>query len=344
MNEMKKIFFVLGALALLVGCYPDYVMDYDDGAAVYTAYQYDLRTFVLGEKQSFDFTVALGGVIDNTMDRTVTVELNPSLLTQDLSELVPDGGYNSFTAMDGLLGKGKFGSLSQAYVTQELNSANISSLVELPAAYYNVSGLDAMTIQKGRHTANVTIQANDVITEDANAFAPYYALGFQITSSPSTPIVSESSFEVIVVKCENRLFGYWSHGGETVTYDETGTEVDRTTYEMSNEDSRVYTLTTVDANTVMTNKIGKASGKLYLNIGSDNSVTVSSADGKFDISPIDGKPSTFNGEQLIQNRRICLNYKYTRDSYTYVVNDVLEFRSRTRDGVLEYQDERTELY
>ena len=344
MKEMKKIFFVLGALALLAGCYPDYVMDYDDGAAVYSAYQYDLRTFVLGEKQSFDFTVALGGVIDNTMDRKVKVEPNPSLLSQDLSALVPDGGYDSFTAMDGLLGKAKFGNLSQAYVTKEVNAASISSLVELPAAYYSVSGLDAMTIKKGRHTAAVTIKADDAITADAKAFAPYYALAFQITSSPSTPIVAENSFEVIVVKCENRLYGYWSHGGETVTYDAAGNEVSRNTYEMSNEDSRVYTLTTVDANTVMTNKVGKSSGKLYLKIEDDNTVTVSSADGKLDISPIDGKPSTFNGEQLIQKRRICLNYKYTKDSFTYVVNDVLEFRSRTRDGVLEYQDERTELY
>ena len=37
-------------------------MDYDYNA-VYVAYQYDLRTFVVGEGMKFDFTAALAGIV-----------------------------------------------------------------------------------------------------------------------------------------------------------------------------------------------------------------------------------------------------------------------------------------
>ena len=66
--NMKKL--VLSALAplLLAGCYKDYTLDYDYTAA-YIAYQYDLRTFVIGEEGKFDFTVALAGTARNNEDR-----------------------------------------------------------------------------------------------------------------------------------------------------------------------------------------------------------------------------------------------------------------------------------
>ena len=73
---MKRIQLYLIALAgvLVTGCYDDYMVDYDYDA-IYTAYQYDLRTFVLGEKQGFDFTVGLGGLDHNDRDRKVSVSL-----------------------------------------------------------------------------------------------------------------------------------------------------------------------------------------------------------------------------------------------------------------------------
>lgn len=75
--NMKKL--VLSALAplLLAGCYKDYTLDYDYTAA-YIAYQYDLRTFVIGEEGKFDFTVALAGTARNNEDRKVEVEAGTS--------------------------------------------------------------------------------------------------------------------------------------------------------------------------------------------------------------------------------------------------------------------------
>ena len=159
---------------LLSGCYKDYTLDYDFTAA-YIAYQYDLRTFVIGEEGKFDFTVALAGVVDNTKDRAVEVELRDELLSEDLSQYTTEFGVSSFTALDGLNGKGGFGDLSQKYVTEGVSG--LTSLTPLPSEYYTVDGLDRMVIKKGRHTSAVTIKATPAIEKDPDAFRPYYALG-----------------------------------------------------------------------------------------------------------------------------------------------------------------------
>ena len=210
---MKKTILILTSILILAGCYPDYVRDYDDGAAVYTTYQYDLRTFVLGETEKFDFTVALGGVIDNTEDRSVKVEFDNSLLSADLSTLVEGGDYLSFTAIEGFLGTGAFGTVCQKYVTDEIFSSGIKAFSELPEAYYTVTGLDGMTIKSGRHTAVATIKATDFIKEDPNIYAPYYAIAFRILSAEDAAIIPTRDYEIIAVKCENKLFGQWAHRG-----------------------------------------------------------------------------------------------------------------------------------
>ena len=50
---MKKILAILSLGLLTVSCYEDYVKDYDF-SAVGVAYQYDLRTLVVGEGMKFD--------------------------------------------------------------------------------------------------------------------------------------------------------------------------------------------------------------------------------------------------------------------------------------------------
>lgn len=81
--EKAKILALLLSF-LLTSCYEKYTMDYEHTAA-YVAYQYDLRTFVIGEGMKFNFTVALGGVVKNTHDRSVQVVIDDALLTDDLS-------------------------------------------------------------------------------------------------------------------------------------------------------------------------------------------------------------------------------------------------------------------
>ena len=61
---MKRLLaLAIFAVAFLSGsCYDDYVKDHDH-TSIYIAYQYDLRTFVVGEGMNFDVGAVLGGVI-----------------------------------------------------------------------------------------------------------------------------------------------------------------------------------------------------------------------------------------------------------------------------------------
>ena len=111
---MKKLLIPLIALFFVTGCYDSYVRDFDY-TAVYAAYQYDLRTFVLGEEAKFDFTVALGGVMANDRDRPVEVALDESLLA---------GAANGMKSQSLVSGD---------YVSAAFKSYAATDLVPLPA-------------------------------------------------------------------------------------------------------------------------------------------------------------------------------------------------------------------
>ncbi len=341
---MKKLATLVLLPLLLAGCYKDYTMDYDFTAA-YIAYQYDLRSFVIGEEGKFDFTVALAGTADNKKDRKVEVELRDELLSEDLSRYTTEFGVTAFTALDGLNGRGNFGDLSQKYVSEGVEG--LTELTPLPSEYFTIDGLDNMVIRKGRHTAAVSVKATLAIEEDANAFRPYYALGFKLNKADADSVLCEKSFEIIVVKCENKFFGNWYHGGKTVVKnDASGEVVSENVYELSipQADARTYSLTTVDATTVSTNKIGEDAGKLLLRFNGDK-ITISSAGGSKEIKPIPDNPSLFNGARLLQDRKLTLNYCFSNgDGTTTYITDYLQFRNRIRDGINEWQSEKEEDY
>ncbi len=113
-------------------------------------------TFVIGEGMKFNFTVALGGVVKNTHDRSVQVVIDDALLTDDLSGF-SEKATAPFTALDGLLGRAPFGNLSQSYVSKEVAAQNLEKLTPLPADCYTTSSMDNLFIPKGRHTTTVTI-------------------------------------------------------------------------------------------------------------------------------------------------------------------------------------------
>lgn len=346
-KDTKKIIISLALTVLAVsGCYDDYTMDYEWTAA-YVAYQYDLRTFVVGEGMKFDFTVAFAGSENNNKDRKINVIQDDNLLSEDLSVYTTEFGVKSFYALDGLLGNGQFGDISQNYVSTEVKASGISALTPLPSEYYDITGLDDLKIKKGRHTGTATIKATDAIIEDEKALKPYYALGFRILDADVDSVLIEKSFEIIAVKVESQFFGYWYHGGSSVTKkDDTGEVLSQEDYTLSlpQADAKVYTLSTVSAHSVMTDKVGQASGKLLLSF-SGNQIDIASGDGKLDIRPIEGRPSYFNDAKLLQDRKLYLNYCYSNgDGSTTYVTDCLEFRNRIRDGINEWQDENSNNY
>lgn len=343
MDMMKRIDIttLLACSLLLCGCYEDYVKDFDH-ASVYSAFQYDLRTFVVGEGARFDFTVGLTGVLENDRSRDVRVVVDDELVTGDLPSLLGIGDVASFSAYDGMLGKARFGALSQSYVTNEVKGLGAGRLTPLPADCYTVTGLDGLSIAPGRHTATVTVRATDKLFEDERCTAPHYAIGFRILSADADQVPPEKSFEVIAVKCECKYYGYWYHGGERIVVDKlTGKEIGRDSYPivLPQDDSKVYTLTTTGPYSVKTNKIGQRSGSFFLEFdGGEVHATCS------DPEVVVGYCYT-NDAPCIQDRVIHLNYSYDNgDGTLSVVSDSLAFRNRIRDGISEWQDENPENY
>ena len=316
---MRKLLIPIAALFLVTGCYEDYVRDFDY-AAVYAAYQYDLRTFVLGEGAQFDFSVALGGVMANDRDRAVEISLDESLLTGAVA------GMKSPSLVSG------------DYVSSAFKSFSGSDLTPLPASHYSVSGIEGLTIRKGRHTASVTLRATDAMAADPLAFKPGYAVAFKILKADADTVLETKNFAVIGVVCENRFYGNWTREGETKVYDAGGNLVSTDTEAASLADERVYALTTVDANTVRSNKVAGSSGEMLLAFDGNN-ITISSTDGS-----VSGTGS-FNDAKLLQDRKLTLQYTVTdAGGARREVKDILSFRNRIRDGVNEWQDENPAHY
>lgn len=317
----KSILFLASLLVLATSCYEDYVRDFDYSGA-FIAYQYNLRTFVLDDEAKFKVTVALSGVMENDQDRNVELALE---------SVVPEGSLEAFTNT-------KTPGVSGSYVSKEIAAAKLSQLTILPEDHFTVEGLDGLCIRKGSHTASVTLRATDVMRNDPNAFAPYYAMVFRIKSADVDQIIEGKDFSVIAVKCENRFYGTWSRSGKVVSYDAAGQEVSVDESEQSLADQYCYTLTTVNANTVNVDRVAGSSGQMTLTFDGDQ-IVVSSADGT-----VSGTGS-FDGSKLLQNRKLYLNYTVTAaDGSRKEVTDTLYFRNRTRDGVNEWQDENPENY
>ena len=316
---MKKALYLALTLVLVTSCYEDYVRDYGQ-SAVFAAYQYDLRSFVVGEDASFQFQVALGGVMKNNLDRKVTLSLDDALLTG---------------AVAGMKDKNK---ASGDYVGNAVTDAGITAFKPLPASYRTIEGMDGLMIKKGSHTAAVKICATEAFIADPDACKPAYAIAFRIDAADADTVLQNKNYAVIAVRCENRFFGFWTRNGVARSYDWTGAKTGEDREEASLADSRQYELTTLSPTSVSCNKVAGFSGQMTLSFDG-NSVTVSSDDGKVTGS------GTFNGETLLQDRKIFLRYRVGRDDGGYDdVRDTLTFRNRIRDGINEWMDENPAHY
>jgi len=331
---MKKILSLSVAALLLCSCYEPYVKDYDY-SGVYVAYQYDLRSLVVGEGMTFDFGSVLGGVISNNQDRTVNFVVDDELITGDLSK------YGGTTAIEGLKN-----SPSQPYVASAITSAGLFDVSPLPKELYRLSNSSSMVIASGRHTATVNFKADSLalISDPHISEKPYYAFGWRITSADADKVINEKCFGIIAIRLENMFFGSWYHGGKSRKISNAdgqliaGSEKSypavipsaATTHE-------VYTLSSSGAFSCESNFKHLDAGKMTINM--DGKKVSVSGNGITDMG------SDWNHNILMQNRKIFLNYKYDNgDGTSTVVTDTLIFRNRVRDGVNEWQDPNPEHY
>ena len=345
---MKKITAFIAVCIGLTACYEDFIFDYDY-SAIYTMYQYDLRTFIPEEEDlQLSFSVALGGVIENERDRKVHVVLDNDLLVSDLSKFDPTGETQFFTALDGLKGNGKIGDISQSYVSNEFNAAGIASLVALPSSYYKLSSDGNLVIEKGNHTAKLRLTPTDEMFKDEKLLKPYYALAFRIDEADADKVLPEKSFQIMAVKVENTYYGNWYHGGKKVVVKDTDMSIlsDQVyPFTLPQDDMKVYTLKTEGIHSVRTNKFSNATGELVLKFQENGNVIVEDPTGTRNIRPVNGQPSRVNGAKLLQDRKIFLNYAWSNgDGTSTYVTDTLYFRNRMRDGMSEWQDENPDHY
>ena len=94
----------------------------------------------------------------------------------------------------------------------------------------------------------------------------------------------------------------------------------------------------------MANEVNGSAAQMKLTLGEDGKVQIESVAGATYLVEPDGE-SSYNRAGLLQNRKIFLNYKFTKaDGSVWHAADTLTFRNRVRDGVNEWQDENQEKY
>jgi hypothetical protein len=321
---MKKLFAFLIVSVAMVSCYKDYVTDFTY-SSVYFPNNIDVRTVVVGEGLKIKIGADLGGVMENKMDRNVNFKLDNTLITPAVLVLMKAN--------------------SNAYIKNP--TANVATLLPLPASYYTLSNTSQIVIKAGMHTGTITLKVDSTaFLADAATLLSTYIVPFYITSADADTILAPKRSALIGIKYENMLFGNYLHGG-VATVDSAGTIVKPLVYvtTKSQDNSKIWTLTTIGPNVLVSNGYGNAQTtkkelQLTLN-GTD--VVVSTGTGSTNTYLPDGA-STFNNTKLLQERKIFLNYKYVVGVKTFHCQDTLTFRNRIRDGVNEWQDEDPSHY
>lgn len=325
---MKNLITILFVALTLTSCYDDYITDYKF-SSVYFTYQYDVRTFVVGEGMKFDFGVGLGGVTKNTKQRIVSYEIDPSLITPE-----------ALAAMK---------ASSLAYIKTATTPVTAFSL--LPSNFYSLTDGAKFVIEKGQQVGRVTIRPDSAaFLADPKTLDPNYVLPLRITgSSTADSILPLKKTTIIGVKYENMLFGNYWHGGRVIRYTPANVLKDTIKYytAIPQAENKVWVLKTVAPFQLTINgyaNVTSTKPELKLTLNSDGSVSVDRATGSTFAYSAEGT-STFNKAKLLQNRKIFLSYKYTDTSGNICyATDTLTFRNRIRDGVNEWQDENPANY
>jgi hypothetical protein len=318
---MKKIFFLLVLSIALVSCYEDYVKDFDY-STVYFPNVIDVRTVVVGEGLKVKIGVAMGGVMENTIDRNVSFVLDNSLVTPAV-----------LTSMK---------TNSNAYIKNAVPAA-VTVQSPLPSNYYALSNTSTIVIKAGQHSGTVTLKVDSTaFLADAATMNARYVIPFSITSADVDSILQNNRTAVIGIRYENMLFGNYLHGGVT-TIKRPGKADSTVLYitTRSQGDTKIWNLTTAGPNVIVTNgysdKTSTSKKELMLTLNG-TTLTLGSAPGSSNTYSASGA-NTYNGAKLLQNRKILLNYTYVIGTNTYICQDTLTFRNRIRDGVNEWQDE-----
>ncbi len=325
---MKKILFLIGIVALGVGCTnQDIEFEDFDFQAVYFPFQSPLRTIILGDEvigdntidreHAFSIGASIGGMYVNMKDRDVFVEYAPEL------------------------------------------AANLQNVELLPADYYNAT-FDKFTIPAGSFFGALRVDLTDKFFEDPLSTGLNYIIPLRITDADADSILSglpsptfdfhdprvsdhwdiqPKDYVLFGVKYINETHGVYFLRGARYLLDSEGEKQDTTTYSArfltNNERTKLTTKSLTE------NYISSAGGfkeafraeqySMLLTFDeANNSITVSqrneetvvaSGTGKY-YSKDDPEAEGFNEKK---RRTIYLEYTFEDKGNTYFAVDSLVF-------------------
>ena len=327
---MKKIFYLVSILGLLIGC-ENQDVEFDDFAyqTVYFPYQTPVRSLMLGDEvigdnsidleHAFSIGAAAGGMYQNTKDRVLTVELAPELASK-------------------------------------ITDATGKELKLLPSNYYNAT-FDKIIIPAGSFFGKMRVNLTDAFFADPLTVGLSYVIPVRITSAAGDSVLSgvpvasavspdprvatdwlitPKNYVLFGIKYINPTHGVYLLRGKRTN---TSNPMDVVTYSKrfidDNDMTKLTTKSLTDSYMTTVGGTNKeatnAKYSMLLTFNKDNkSVTVAQKDvstvavngtGKF-YSKGDTQAEGYNGKK---HRTIYLDYTYVDGANTYHVNDSLVF-------------------
>lgn len=344
---MKKILIYIWIAIIFASCtnqeieYPDYKLQ-----TVYFPVQYPVRTLVLGETQydnamdrehAFTIAVNIGGMYENTKERTVFVKYAPEVVTN--SALTKNGGLATETVGD--------------------------TIKVLPPNYYtpDLSTLEKIIIPAGSFDGRIKIQLKDEFFQDPKTVGVKYVIPLVILSETEDSVMSgvlaagalpdrvktsnwtagylPYDYTLFAIKYTNKYHGNYFHfGKDSLVLNGTfvKTKSYGTTYIEDNTTTLVKTTSLTD-NTI--NRLGGTNiGSKYtvsLKLNSDNTIVVKAVDGAVVASGTGKFIPAANGGKVwggSPRNTIILDYSFTDVDGIHWCKDTLVYRS---NGIV-YQD------
>ncbi len=327
---MKKIsLLIISVLFLgLYSChnekweFPDYYY-----STVYFPYQYPVRTLVLGDYETdntndnnlkFLISAHIGGMYDNTSDRTVNYEIVPSL--------------------------------AQNVITSLKDSIKL-----LPSSYYAVSPLNQFIVPKGKFFGGFEVQLAEAFLDDTFAYRVRYVVPVRITDSSLDTILSGKSpisnpdpriagnwnitpknFALFGIKFINPYHGKYLHRGIAIRKDLSMVPIDTVIYRTQYiEKNEIWALKTsgrykVTVTGVVRSKPGSpGTFKMDLNFNTNGDCTITTSIGSAFTVTGTGK-FVKDGDEWGNKKRNAIQVSYDISSATNIfsVKDTLVIRDR----------------
>ncbi len=187
-SDMKKIVLAFIMIGLLASCYDPFRIDYPYTTVAFTSVTGNSstagvlgRTVVKNEGLKVDIGVYLSGVLENTKERSVTYQIDPTILSD------PD------------------------FAAYEL----------LPADYYTLSNPTTFVIPSGSYIGRVTITLDSTkFIGDPKSLQKKYAIPFRLVAATGIDsILSTQNTKVFQISYINHYEGYYDQTATFETLD-----------------------------------------------------------------------------------------------------------------------------